>query len=380
MLQLPPYPARRRNLQDISGIHWNNDPWSNPTEAEYAAAKPFHWVLQILHTYNGILDGEAHRARQFDHLKRLRQDRHELIYRIDCPPWEDPATSAANWLPILTALVMFGDRVVVNNEVNLNVEGWGGSGTRNALRYNRWFCGFADAIKGHLGDRIQIGFTPIWPDPAGSDLTWLSACEDSIRKSGFLAAHSYWESTHAQDIEQGRRYTLLANLAFGNPILVTEFGDATKDKSQEEKARSCREWLLDVQAWNKQHNATTRVEATCYFLLDSSDPRWQPFLLGHHLPILAEPIIIERKEQPATVVNTNTNADQPIDLRPAEPELFEAWEQTNGPDTAARKAFNLHAIKTGTQPTTEILLQLTEETKENVIDYTNIVKTHLSHP
>jgi len=340
-------------LSDISGQHWTDDPW-NFRDDDYDLARPFGPVLQIIYQY-GLQ--EYHLQRQLDHIKRLHQDGHDLTFRLTASPWENETELARRWAPIIRSLLPFGQRFQILNEVNDPIEGWLKTYQKAEDIYETWALNFLREIR-RLVPEAKFGSTPMSPN--FSDLTWYAAIPNLLAEADFFCCHVYWQYENWASPDAGQRYKRYLDLT-NKDVFITEYADTTPNKSSREQATTCQLWL------NTIANEQPRIRACHKFILASSNQLWKDQIIDSaDLPLLLTKTQIEGEPpvEPTTIT----------DARLINPALFAEWNASDGPDKAIRRAFARHFCQITKSTDPGILLDITDEAKEVVCDYTEILR------
>ena len=218
-----------------------------------------------LYAYDGLPGREIHLARQRDYCWRLHNAGIELVYRLEMRGFDDPAHVASLWAPILSGHPT--GPVQIGNEPNHPGEGYGGSGTEIAIRFNRYFVDVVTRLRALIP---QFPFVFPGLAVAQNDIVWLDACPEAIAISDYLGCHVYWQYDNWDSSDWGRRYEAYIARSRGKPIIITEYGDSTPGRSAAEKAPIYCQWLRGL---------PEQVDRVFAFLASSPDPTWREFEL-----------------------------------------------------------------------------------------------------
>ena len=220
---------------------------------------------------------------------RLFDDRVRKGYR------PEPGSFVGRMLPVIQSLKPYAVKFEIHNEPNHvdGIEGWGASDA-DARSFLPWYMSVLQSLK-RACPWAKFGFPGLALNYPHRDLEWLSACQEAVRASDWLACHCYWQYGNMLSDDWGLRFKLYHQRFPDKPIEITEFGNSTPNLAPEEMASQYIRYYQELNRYPYLGSASA-------FIASSPDPAWAPFAWmgsgGEMRPVVAAVGAMERKAVP----------------------------------------------------------------------------------
>lgn len=246
------------------GIHYSNKQWEAPSSQDLQRlklARP-ECIKTCLFTEFGYDQIETHKElrREFPNVL--------IVARLFAPmgggPWS-PNHFAQQFQPHIEKLKGVVEWFEVHNEPN-HERGIEGFGTTQAefKEFAHWAEQVLQLLK-HDHPWAKWVFPGQLVD-GGPYVNFWQANLEVIRKFDAWGVHCYWQGENHISREWGRAYEIAHELVPDKPIIITEFGDSTNNRTPQEKTPFYQEWYREV-------NKKPYILGTALYIL-AGTPDW----------------------------------------------------------------------------------------------------------
>jgi hypothetical protein len=226
------------------GIHFSNKQWERPGHGDFERLKLSQpeAIKTCLFTQVGYDQIDVHKQLRAEYPDALIVAR--LFASMRGGPWP-AADFAREFHDPIQALQGTVEWFEVHNEPNhdRDTEGFGHT-PEQFKEFNDWAIDVLGRLRANH-PWAKFVFPGQLVDP-GQHVDFWKANLEAIRQFDAFGVHCYWQQNNHLSRDWGACYQVAHELVPGKPIIITEFGDSTNERSPADKISFYREWYAEV--------------------------------------------------------------------------------------------------------------------------------------